>query len=64
MQGFLLERLTRNGWNRTGSIYWRISDAKRAAKNLMRTGALSVRILPVSISGEPVAEIPGEGVTA
>ena len=59
MDAFLLETLTSTGWRRGGETYWTLDAAEQAARRLIRRKlARRVRILPVRVEVEAVAEVP------
>lgn len=58
MTGFILEKLTAQGWRRCCEIYWRIIDAEHAASfEISRRRSKGVRILAVTVSSEAVREL-------
>ena len=62
MAGYILEILLQRGWRRGGEIFWTIEDAKRAGTALLkRRIARRVRVLPVNVELQPVAELPSTG---
>jgi hypothetical protein len=59
MSPFILEILVQRGWRRGGEIFWTIEDAKRAGDTMLkRRIARRVRVLPVNVELQPVAELP------
>jgi len=59
MQAFLLETLLTKGWRKGGEVFWTLEDASRAGRALLkRKGARAVRILPLQVALQPVAELP------
>ena len=62
MQAFLLEHLYPTGWRRTGSLFWRLSDATRESRRVVRDGeARGVRVLAVRVLSDAVCEFAEEG---
>ena len=58
MQAFAIEILDGKTWRRLDTIYWTRHIAEREARTLMRHGkGCRVRILPVEVGLEAVAEI-------
>ena len=65
MDAFILETLVSTGWRRSGETFWtRDSADKEATRLIRRKLARRVRILPISVSPEAVAEFPDEEVPA
>ena len=59
MEAFLLETMTSTGCRRGGETFWTLDSAEREAKRLIRRKlARRVRILPVQVDAQAVAEIP------
>ena len=59
MDAYALEILTPTAWRRESRIFWTQADAERTGKRLMtRRVARAVRVLPLSVGLQPVAEIP------
>ena len=59
MQAFVLETLTGTGWRRSGETFWTLETATEMAKLLLKKKqALRVRVLPVEVSLDSVAEFP------
>lgn len=59
MQAFILETLTGTGWRRSGETFWTLETAKSMAKLLLKKKqAQRVRVLPVTIDLNAVAEFP------
>jgi hypothetical protein len=59
MDAFLLETLLSKGWRKGGEVFWTVEDATTAGRTLVkRKIARGVRVLPVSVGLQPVAEIP------
>ncbi len=59
MQAFILETLTGTGWRRSGETFWTLDTATAMAKLLLKKKqAQRVRVLPVEVSLEAVAEFP------
>lgn len=59
MNAFLLETLHCKGWRKGGEIFWTVEDATRAGSVLLkRKVARAVRILPLTVELQPVAELP------
>jgi len=58
MEAYLFEILLTRGWRRGGEIYWTLDDAKRQAGAMVKQKiARRVRILPVEVGLQPVAEL-------
>ncbi len=65
MQGFLLEMLVEDSWRRGGETYWTYDDALKAANQILqRRFAKRIRILPVHVNLDAVADIPNESKEA
>lgn len=59
MQAFVLETLTGTGWRRSGETFWTLETATIMAKLLLKKKqALRIRVLPVEVSLNAVAEFP------
>ena len=59
MQAFVLETLTGTGWRRSGETFWTLETATAMAKSLLKKKqAQRVRILPVNVSLDAIAEFP------
>ncbi len=59
MEAYLLETLTSTGWRRGGTTYWTLDSALTEGRRLIRRKlARSVRVLPVAVDVNAVAEIP------
>ena len=59
MQAFVLETLTGTGWRRSGETFWTFDTATAMAKLLLKKKqAQRVRVLPVEVSLDAVAEFP------
>ena len=65
MQAFVLEKLMSTGWRRGGETFWTLESATAMAKLLLRKKqAQRVRVLPVEVSLNAVAEFPQPSPTA
>jgi hypothetical protein len=61
MQAFLLERLFETGWKLEGPIFWTLPLATKEAERLIRRkAARRVRVRPVSVDDEAVADVSAE----
>jgi len=61
MRGYILEILLLRGWRRGGEVFWTEDDANRAGGAMLkRRLARQVRILPVEVDLQPVAELPAQ----
>lgn len=59
MQAFVLETLTGAGWRRSGETFWTLETATAMAKSLLKKKqAQRVRILPVEVNLNAIAEFP------
>lgn len=59
MQAFVLETLTGTGWRRSGETFWTLETATAMAKLLLKKKhAQRVRVLPVEVSLDAVADLP------
>lgn len=59
MEAFILETLVSAGWRRSGDTYWTLDTALAAGRELIRRKlARRVRVLPVRIDHNAVAELP------
>ena len=59
MQAFVLETLTGTGWRRSGETFWTLDTATTMAKLLLKKKqAQRVRVLPVEVNLNAVAEYP------
>jgi hypothetical protein len=59
MEAFILETLVSTGWRRSGETYWTLDTAITAGRQMIRRKlARRVRVLPVSIGHDAVAELP------
>ena len=59
MEAFILETLVSSGWRRSGDTYWTLDTAIAAGRELIRRKlARRVRVLPVRIDHNAVAELP------
>ena len=59
MEAFILETLVSTGWRRSGETYWTIDTALAAGRKMIRRKlARQVRVLPVQIGHNAVAELP------
>ena len=59
MNAFILETLLSRGWRRGGEVYWTRSDAEQTARILLKRKVVrGVRILPIQVELNPVAEFP------
>ncbi len=59
MDAFILETLTSTGWRRGGETYWTLGSAQEAGRRLIRRKlARRVRIMPVQVGLQAVAELP------
>ena len=59
MHAFILETLLSKGWRKGGEVFWTLEDATRAGRDLLkRKQARAVRILPLEVALQPVAELP------
>ena len=64
MQAFLLERLFESGWKLEGPVYWTLQLATKEAERLVRRKtARRVRVRPVTVADESVAEVSAESST-
>ncbi len=64
MQAFVLETLTGNGWRRSGETFWTLETATTMAKLLLKKRqAQRVRVLPVEVNLNAVAEYPSAATT-
>lgn len=62
MRAYVLETLTGTGWRRGGDTFWTMDSAKMMAESLLRKKqAQRVRVLPVEVSLDAVAELPEAG---
>ena len=64
MQGFLIDVLKANGWQRLTTVYFRFRDAERIAKERLTSGPTNraVRIVSATIGDQSLftAERPDE----
>jgi hypothetical protein len=59
MEAFILETLVSTGWRRSGETYWTLDAAITAGRHMIRRKlARRVRVLPVHIGHDAVAELP------
>ncbi len=59
MQAYILETLTGTGWRRSGDTFWTLETAAAMAKLLLKKKqAQRVRVLPVEVNLNAVAEFP------
>ena len=59
MEAFILETLVSTGWRRSGETYWTLDIALAAGREMIRRKlARQVRVLPVHIDHNAVAELP------
>ena len=59
MDAFVLECLQSTGWKRSGDAYWTLDAAKaKAVRLIAKRQAQRVRILPVEVNLNAVAEFP------
>ena len=59
METFILETLVSTGWRRSGDTYWTLDTAIAAGRDMIRRKlARRVRVLPVCIDHNAVAELP------
>ena len=59
MQAFVLETLTGTGWRRSGDTFWTLETATAMAKLLLKKKqAQQVRVLPVEVNLNAIAEFP------
>ena len=59
MDAFILETLVSTGWRRSGETYWTLDVAIAAGREMIRRKlARRVRVLPVHIDHNAVAELP------
>lgn len=59
MDAYILEKMTSTGWRRSGETFWCLDAAIKEANRLVkRSLARRVRVLPVSVDLNAVAEIP------
>jgi hypothetical protein len=59
MDAFILETLVSAGWRRSGETYWTLETAIAAGREMIRRKlARRVRVLPIHIDHNAVAEFP------
>lgn len=59
MDAFILETLLSKGWRKGGEVFWTRADAVRAGEMLIRKRlAKAIRVLPVTVSLDPIDELP------
>ena len=59
MDAFILETLVSTGWRRSGETYWTLDAAVTAGRALIRRKlARRVRVLPIHVDPNAVAELP------
>lgn len=62
MQAYILETLLLKGWRKGGEVFWTVEDATGAGRTLLkRKLARAVRVLPLEVTLDPVAELPERG---
>ena len=62
MEAYILETLLSKGWRKGGEVFWTVEDATRFGADLIRRGlSRQVRILPVHVDLNPIAELPAKG---
>jgi len=61
MDAFILETLVSTGWRRSGEVFWEFDEAISAGRRMIRRKlARRVRVLPVCVTLEAVADLPGD----
>lgn len=59
MQAYILETLSGTGWRRSGETFWTLDTAQAMAERMLRKKlAQRVRVLPVEVNLNAVAEYP------
>jgi hypothetical protein len=59
MDAYILETLVSAGWRRSGETYWTLDAALAAGRQMIRRKLVRrVRVLPVRVDGNAVAELP------
>lgn len=57
MKAYTIEKLLRGGWKRDSKLYWSSQEVQLERERLLKSNqALDVRVLPVTVGEQAVAE--------